>query len=88
MVRPTVTWAITAIFGYGLLKGFIPWEAASPIIAMVMVFWFEEKAIERTIEKMLTREREGEELIKRFEPFMTRVMDFLVQEQKREKPET
>lgn len=52
LVRPTVTWAMTFIFGYGLLKGHIPWEAAVPIVTLVFVFWFEEKAIERAIEKI------------------------------------
>jgi len=47
LVRPTVTWAMVGIFGYGLVKGFIPWEAAAPIITMVVVFWFEERAIEK-----------------------------------------
>jgi len=47
LVRPTVTWGMLAIFGYGLVKGFVPWEAAAPIITMVFVFWFEERAIEK-----------------------------------------
>lgn len=49
LVRPTVTWAMVGIFGYGLLRGLIPWEAATPIITMVIVFWFESR--ERAIEK-------------------------------------
>ena len=51
LVRPTVTWGMVAIFGYGLLKGLIPWEAAVPIITMVMVFWFEERALEKIIKE-------------------------------------
>lgn len=50
LVRPTVTWGMLGIFGFGLVKGFIPWEAAAPIITMVFVFWFEERAIEKAKE--------------------------------------
>ena len=48
LVRPTVTWGMLGIFGYGLVKGFVPWEAAAPIIAMVFTFWFVDRAIEKT----------------------------------------
>jgi len=47
IVRPTVTWAMVGMFGYGLLIGKIPWTAAEPVITVVIAFWF----IERTIEK-------------------------------------
>jgi len=53
LVRPVVTFAMVAIFGYGLLRGLIPWEAAAPIITMVIVFWFEEKAVERTLQNLM-----------------------------------
>jgi len=56
-VRPVVTFAITAIFGYGVVKGLIPWEGATIIITMVFVFWFEEKAMERAIEKVVDKLR-------------------------------
>ena len=50
LVRPTVTWGMLVIFGYGLVKGFVPWEAAAPIITMVFVFWFESREREKAKE--------------------------------------
>lgn len=58
LVRPVVTFAMTAIFGYGLFKGHIPWEAAAPIITMVFVFWFNDKAIERTIDRVMNMRKQ------------------------------
>lgn len=51
MVRPTVTWSLVAFFGYGLIKGLIPWEAADKVITIVITFWFVERALEKAIEK-------------------------------------
>ena len=50
LVRPTVTWAMVGVFIYGLAKGLIPWEGASPIIGTVILFWFVERAIEKAKE--------------------------------------
>jgi len=53
IVRPIVTFAITGMFIYGVVKGKIPWSAATPIVSFVLVFWFQEKTIERVIERVL-----------------------------------
>lgn len=78
LVRPVVTFAITAIFGYGLVKALIPWEAGLPIITMVFIFWFEGKSIERAIEKVLGKREESGEFLKVLAPYMSKLMDYLI----------
>lgn len=45
LVRPTVTWALTGMFVYGVAIGKIPWAAAEKIVLVVITFWFVERAI-------------------------------------------
>lgn len=78
LVRPVVTFAITAIFGYGLVRALIPWEAGLPIITMVFIFWFEGKTIERTIEKVLGKRKEEES-------DALKLMDYLIRIEKSKK---
>jgi len=43
LVRPTVTWAMVALFGYVVVTGQIPIEATTAVIGMVVGFWFNER---------------------------------------------
>lgn len=47
LVRPTVTWALTGMFVYGVAVGKVPWNAAEKIVFLVVTFWFVERAIEK-----------------------------------------
>jgi len=50
LVRPLVTFAVTGAAIYGFVVKLIAPEVFIPMVTLILVFWFEERSIEKAKE--------------------------------------